>query len=87
LTGATLIATISSGVASLMHQGIRTYRINNNVLSGINISAGIQSDYATSTQFTTTFNTSVDNYILFSIQLNNAADSSVVQMVRAIKSV
>lgn len=87
LTGATLIATITSGVASLMQQGIRTYRINSNVMSGINTSSALSSDYGTSTQFTTTFNTSVDNYILFSIQLANAADSSVVEMSRTIKYV
>ena len=85
LTGATLIATITSGVASLMHQGIRTYRINSNVMSGINTSSALSSDYGTSTQFTTTFDTSVDNYILFSIQLANAADSSVVEMSRTTK--
>lgn len=85
LTGATLIATITSGVAALMHQGIRTYRINSNVMSGINTSSALSSDYGSSTQFTTTFDTSVDNYILFSIQLANAADSSVVEMSRTTK--
>ena len=85
LTGATLIATITSGVAALMQQGIRTYRINSNVMSGINTSSALSSDYGSSTQFTTTFDTSVDNYILFSIQLANAADSSVVEMSRTTK--
>lgn len=85
LTGATLIGTITSGVAALMQQGVRSYRINSNVLSGINPSSAFSSDYGNSTQFTTTFNTSVDNYILFSIQLANIADSSVVEMARITK--
>jgi hypothetical protein len=76
---------MSSGTAALMHQGIRTYRINSNVLSGLNITSPISSDYINSTQSTTTFNTSVDNYILFSIQLLNSADSSAVEMARATK--
>jgi hypothetical protein len=31
------------------------------------------------------FNPLIDNYLLFSIQLSNAADSSVVEMARAVK--
>ena len=36
-------------------------------------------------QSSVVFNAAVDNYLLFTIQLVSAADSSVVEMARAVK--
>lgn len=88
LTGATLIAantTISA--TNLFSQMIRTFRINSNTLSGIGTSSYLPDYTSSSTPASTTFTTNVDNYILFSIQLANAADSANVSISRAIKSI
>ena len=90
LTGATLIATLSSGMgfANLFAQGIRTFRINSNTISGMGATATNFNDYnATFAISSTTFTTNVDNYILFSITLSNVADSANISMARAIKSI
>jgi hypothetical protein len=90
LTGATLIATLSSGMgfANLFAQGIRTFRINSNTISGMGATTTNYNDYnTTSTISSTTFTTNVDNYILFSITLSNVADSANISMARAIKSI
>lgn len=86
LTGATLIATFMAASSQVFPQGIRTFRINSNTLTGTFASTSGNSDYvAANGKSSTTFNTTVDNYIIISIQLTNAADSSVVEMARAIK--
>jgi hypothetical protein len=86
LTGATLIATFLAASSQVLPQGIRTFRINSNTLTGTFASTSGNSDYvAANGKSSTTFNTTVDNYIIFSIQLTNAADSSVVEMARATK--
>jgi hypothetical protein len=67
---------------------IRTFRINSNTLAGFTFSTTGLSDYqSTSATSSTTFTTNVDNYIIFSIQLGNAADSANISMARAIKSI
>jgi len=86
LTGATLIATFMAASSQVLPQGIRTFRINSNTLSGTFASTSGNSDYvAANGKSSATFNTTVDNYIIISIQLTNAADSSVVEMARAVK--
>jgi hypothetical protein len=87
LTGATLIGLILSNSNSIYCQGIRTYRINSNTLTGFPSVAAAGTDYAgnANTETSTTFNTSVDNYIIFAIQLTSILDSSVVRMSRATK--
>lgn len=88
LTGATLIATLSSGMSfvNTFAQGIRTFRINSNTISGMGASVTNYNDYNTTASISsTTFTTNVDNYIIFSIILSSAADSANISMARAIK--
>ena len=90
LTGATLIATISSAISSgsLFTQGIRTFRINSNTLSTYSAVNGAVLDFASTNLITsTTFTTNVDNYIIFSITLGSTSDSANISMARAIKSI
>jgi hypothetical protein len=90
LTGATLIATLSSGMSfiNLFGQGIRNFRINSNTITGMQSSNNNFNDYNTASGISsTTFTTNVDNYILFSITLFNVADSANISMARAIKSI
>jgi hypothetical protein len=89
LSGATLIATNTTITGTnLFSQMIRTFRINSNTLAGFTFSTTGLSDYqSTSATSSTTFTTNVDNYIIFSIQLGNAADSANISMARAIKSI
>lgn len=87
LTGATLIGSFLGANSAVFAQGIRTYRINSNTLTGFSTALSVLTDYASSTnaEVSTTFTTSVDNYILFAIQLVSSTDSSVVKMARATK--
>lgn len=86
LTGATIIARYGNGSAALNIQGIRTSRINSNTLTIFPNGAVFLFDYASNSSAKTsvTFNTSIDNYLLFTVQLNNAADSMVVNIARAV---
>lgn len=85
LTGATQIAQISSTTNNL-NQSIRTARINSNILTIWPIVSSLF-DYAANANplVSVTFTTSVDNYLLFTVQLSNAADTAVVEMARAVK--
>jgi len=88
LTGATLIASMTNLLlgSNIFAQGLRTFRINSNVLSGSNFTSATLNDYAvTNVTSSTTFDTSVDNYILFSIRLSSLTDSANVSMARATK--
>jgi hypothetical protein len=90
LTGATFIASISSAstAANIFCQAVRTYRINSNTLTGYSVTATNTFDFGTANAIiSTTFTTNVDNYIIFSIQLGNVADSANISMARAIKSI
>lgn len=89
LTGATLIATNTTiANTNLFSQMVRTFRINSNSLVGFAFSTTGLNDYqSTATTSSTTFTTNVDNYIIFSIQLGNAADSANISIARAIKSI
>lgn len=88
LTGAVLIATFMTPSTIVFPQGIRTFRINSNTLSGTFASTTGNDDYVNANgKSSTTFNTAVDNYIIFAIQLTTTTDSSVVEMSRAVKYV
>jgi len=89
LSGATLIATNTTITGTnVFSQMMRTFRINSNTLSGYSFGSSILNDFASiSAISSTTFTTNVDNYIIFSIQLGNAADSANISMARAIKSI
>lgn len=85
LTGATLIASTGNNPGNnLFNQSIRTFRINSNTLTGFPALTSNTFDYATGivALSSTTFITSVDNYIIFSITLTNIADSANVSMAR-----
>jgi hypothetical protein len=86
LTGATQIAVFAT-TSSILVQGIRTARINSNTLTIWPIIGSVVIDYASNSNLLTsvTFNTSVDNYLIFAIQLGNVADSAVIEMARAVK--
>lgn len=90
LTGATLIASNTAITGTnVFSQMIRTFRVNSNILSGINQTSSALTDIqsVSSSLTSTTFTTSVDNYIIFSIQLANGADSANISIARAIKSI
>jgi hypothetical protein len=91
LTGATQIGLLGSPLSAttLWCQGIKTFRINSNTLTGQPLNTAALNDYVSSTTalLSTTFTTNVDNYILFSIQLSSTADSANISMARAIKSI
>ena len=84
LTGATLIGNfaLTSSATFLFTQGIRTFRINSNILTGFATSISLTDYVTTNTPTTTTFTTNVDNYILFTLTLGNIADSANVSMAR-----
>jgi len=87
LTGATLIGLCLSANTATFAQAIRTFRINSNTITGISTSIAVQSDYSSTSnpEVSTTFNTSIDNYILLAITLVSVSDSSVIRMARATK--
>jgi hypothetical protein len=87
LTGATLIASIMAPSGQIYSQGQRTFRINSNVLTGLNIANTVTTDTisGTNAEVSTTFTTSVDNYILLAVTNTSLTDSTVVRMARAVK--
>jgi hypothetical protein len=86
LTGATLIAGITAGNTAF-NQGIRTFRINSNVLTYLTTGASIPSDYVTnaSAPSSTAFNTAIDQFIIFAIQPSTTTDSTYFDMARLVK--
>jgi len=87
LTGATLIATLGTAIGQTLVQCIRTCRISSNTLTVFPTSSAVQNDNALNvlSRFSTVFNTSSDNYILFCVQNGFIGDSNVVQMARLVK--
>lgn len=89
LTGATLIATCLNNAAAQNTQGvaIRSMRVNSNTLTTYPVGTASLSDYflGVGSFATATFLTSVDNYIIISIQLGSALDSALINMCRATK--
>lgn len=86
ITGAVWIAQFGNTSSTLM-QGIRTARINSNILTIWPIGTSTPFDYALNANPLTsvTFNTAVDNYILFCVSNGATSDSSVVEMARVVK--
>jgi hypothetical protein len=86
LTGASALAWFSAN-ASTFVQGLRTAKISSNTITLTSASNTAITDYFASSNAQTSapFDISVDNYLIFTIQLFNAADSSVVEMARAVK--
>lgn len=84
---ASLVAAFSLLSVNSFVQGIRTARINSNTLTVFTIFSAAANDYSlvNNVQQSVAFDVSVDNYLIFTIQLSNAADSSVVEMARAVK--
>jgi hypothetical protein len=75
------------GGTNLTIQGIRTARISSNTLTIYPAGSSGITDYVgtSNTQTSVAFDPTIDNYLLFTIALSNASDSSVVQMARATK--
>ena len=86
LTGATMIGRYLSNSGTLFFQAIRTGRVNSNTLTTWPTGAAFILDWASNsgTKQSTTFNTAVDNYLIFAVGLVNAADSMVVTIARAV---
>lgn len=86
LTGATQIGGYVNGSSTLFFQGIRTGRVNSNTLTTWPSSANALFDFASSsgTKTSSVFDTTVDNYLLFAVQMFNVADSTVVNIARAV---
>jgi hypothetical protein len=84
---ASLVAAFSLLSTNGFVQGIRTARINSNTLTVYTIFSAAANDYSlvNNVQQSVAFDVTVDNYLIFTIQLSNAADSSVVEMARAVK--
>jgi len=86
LTGATQIATLGAPLANtnLFAQGIKTFRISSNTLTGLALNVSSLNDYVsgTSAALSTTFTTNVDNYIIFTLALVSTADSANIAMAR-----
>ena len=87
LSGANIIAAFTLLNVNNFAQGIRTARISSNTLTVYPALTTGTNDYVAVNlaQTSVAFNTAVDNYLLFTIQLSQAADSSVVEMARATK--
>ena len=84
LTGATLISpafTMNGGGAQNIGYCERNYSYNGTSLVTY-ISSTLASDYSTGTIQTTTFNRTVNQYILFTIQSNTATDVSNIDLYK-----
>lgn len=88
LTGATQVATFYTG-ANINAGAWRTANIFSNTINFYSLTGATNSDLGTNTgtPAIATFNTSVDNYIIFAVQLTNAADSCVLQYHKIVKNV
>jgi hypothetical protein len=88
LTGATLVANFYSG-ANRQVGAWRTANISSNTINFLSITGTFSSDLASINAVGTsaTFNTSVDNYIIFAVQLTNTSDSCVLQFHKILRYV
>jgi hypothetical protein len=86
LTGATQIAVFGLTSSTLI-QGIRTARISSNILTIWPILGSVVIDYASNSNLpaSATFNTAIDNYIIFATNVTNTLDSAVIEMARIVK--
>jgi hypothetical protein len=87
LSGATLLASINTMTFSNYYtQGKRSAFVNTgtNQMTVINSGATVADDYVnTGVNTVITFNETVDNYLIFSLQLANAGDNGLVQFAYA----
>jgi hypothetical protein len=88
LTGATLVANFYSG-SNRQVGAWRTANIASNTINFLSISGTFSSDLASINAVGTsaTFNTSVDNYIIFTVQLTSTSDSCVLQFHKILRYV
>jgi hypothetical protein len=88
LTGATLVANFYSG-SNRQVGAWRTANIESNTINFLSISGTFSSDLASINAVGTsaTFNTSVDNYIIFAVQLTSTSDSCVLQFHKILRYV
>jgi hypothetical protein len=86
LTGGSALAWFNANTSTFV-QGLRTAKISSNTITLTSASSTAITDYFASANAQTSapFDVSVDNYLIFTIQLFNAADSSVVEMARVLK--
>lgn len=86
LSGSTLIAGYVNASSTRIFQAIRTGRVNSNVLSVWPSAANTVTDYANAaaSPTTATFDTSIDNYLLFAVSLANISDSVLIPMAQAV---
>jgi hypothetical protein len=87
LSGATLLATINSMTSSnYISQGIRSIfcNISTNQWTVLNNGATVGSDYVnTGANSVLSVNETVDNYLIYAIQLANVGDTGLVQFAHA----
>ena len=88
LTGATLVANFYSG-SNRQVGAWRTANIASNTINFLSISGTFSSDLASINAAGTsaTFNTSVNNYIIFAVQLTSTSDSCVLQFHKILRYV
>lgn len=86
LTGATLVASFYNG-ANTQVGAWRTANISSNTIRFLSSSGVFSSDLASiaGSGTSATFNTSVDNYIIFAVQLVSGSDSCVLQFHKVLK--
>lgn len=86
LTGATLVANFYNGT-NINAGAWRTANIFSNTINFYSLTGATNSDLGTNagTTATATFNTNVDNYIIFAVQLVNGSDSCVLQYHKVLK--
>ena len=86
LTGATLVANFYNGT-NINAGAWRTANISSNTINFYSLTGATSSDLGTNagTTATATFNTTVDNYIIFAVQLVSGSDSCVLQYHKVLK--
>lgn len=85
LTGATLIASILATSTNTFCHGMRTAKVSSNTLNMMTTATTSQTDLGAFLNTTITFNTSIDQYIIFTVQLVSVSDSSVVEWAKVTK--
>jgi hypothetical protein len=64
---------------------MRTAKVSSNTLNMMTTASTSQTDLGSFLNTTFTFNTSIDQYILFAVQLASVADSSAVEWAKVTK--
>jgi hypothetical protein len=81
----TLIASVLNNSTNTFCHGMRTAKVNSNTLNMMTTSSTSQTDLGSFLNTTFTFNTSINQYILFAVQLVSVGDSSVVEWAKVTK--